>query len=92
MSSDRIIVCAISSKFYEEKPEIYTIAIHMAKAAAANAFLDGSKTLEMCQAFALLAAYIPPARRWDEDRQFFYSAIAFRYALWVAICSTTDNL
>ena len=54
------------------------MAIHMAKAAAANAFLDGCKTIEMCQAFAIMAAYMPPARRWDEDRQFFYSGIAFR--------------
>lgn len=54
------------------------MAVHMAKAAAANAFLDGCKTVEMCQAFAIMSAYMPPARRWDEDRQFFYSGIAFR--------------
>lgn len=71
-------VCTLASRFYDDKPEIYPMAIHMTKAAAANAFLDGCKTLEMCQAFALMAAYMPPARRWDEDRQFFYSAIAFR--------------
>ena len=71
-------MCAVASRFYEERPEVYPMAIHMAKAAAANAFLDGCKTIEMCQAFAIMAAYMPPARRWDEDRQFFYSGIAFR--------------
>lgn len=71
-------MCAVASRFYEEKPEVYPMAVHMAKAAAANAFLDGCKTVEMCQAFAIMSAYMPPARRWDEDRQFFYSGIAFR--------------
>ena len=52
----------------------------MAKSAAANAFLDGCKTVEMCQAFALMASYMPPARKWEEDRAFFFSGIAFRYA------------
>ena len=68
----------MASRFYDEKPEIYPMAVHMTKAAAANAFLDGCKTLETCQAFAIMASYMPPAQRWDEDRQFFYSAIAFR--------------
>ncbi|KAI0087537.1 hypothetical protein BDY19DRAFT_994860 [Irpex rosettiformis] len=75
------VVCAISSRFYDEKKEIYHMAIHMAKAAAANAFLDGWKTVEMCQAFLLMASYMPPARRWDEDRTWFYSGIAFRLAV-----------
>jgi hypothetical protein len=71
-------VCAISSRFYDEKPEIYHMALHMAKASAANAFLDGWKTVEMCQAFLLMASYMPPAKRWDEDRTWFYSGLAFR--------------
>ncbi|EKM52424.1 uncharacterized protein PHACADRAFT_30944 [Phanerochaete carnosa HHB-10118-sp] len=75
------VVCTVAARYYDEKPEIYPMAVHMTKAAAANAFLDGCKTLEMCQAFALMAAYMPPAKRWDEDRQFFYSALAFRLAL-----------
>ena len=71
-------VCALASRFYDEKPEMYTLAIHLAKTAAANAFLDGWKTVEMCQAYALMASYMPPARRWDEDRSRFYSGIAIR--------------
>ena len=74
------IVCALAARFYDEKPDMYALAIHVAKMAAANAFLDGWKTVEMCQAYALMASYMPPARRWDEDRTRFYSGIAFRSA------------
>ena len=49
-----------------------------AKAAAANAVIDGWKTVEMIQAFALWSVYNPPARRWEEDRAWCYTGIAFR--------------
>ncbi|KAJ3537444.1 hypothetical protein NM688_g6690 [Phlebia brevispora] len=75
------VVLAVASRYYEEKPYIHTLAIHIAKTAAANAFLDGWKTVEMCQAYTLMASYMPPARRWDEDRTWFYSGIAFRLAI-----------
>ena len=57
---------------------MYGLAMHLAKAAAAKSFLDGWKTIEMCQAYILLGAYTPPARRWEEDRYWFYTGIAFR--------------
>ena len=67
------------------------MAIHFAKAAAANTIIDGWKTVEMCQAFALWSVYNPPARRWEEDRAWCYTGIAFRYALGHrGVLSTTD--
>ena len=68
----------MASRYYKEKPHIYGMAIHFAKAAAANAVIDGWKTVEMCQAFALWSVYNPPARRWEEDRAWCYTGIAFR--------------
>lgn len=74
-----LLVCTVASRYYEEKPHIYGMAIHFAKAAAANAIIDGWKTVEMIQAFALWSVYNPPARRWEEDRAWCYTGIAFRY-------------
>lgn len=54
------------------------MAMHFARAAAANAIIDGWKTIEMCQAFALLSVYNPPARKWEEDRAWCFTGIAFR--------------
>ncbi|KAM5540986.1 hypothetical protein V8D89_005297 [Ganoderma adspersum] len=74
------VICTVASRYYKEKPHIYGMAIHFAKAAAANAVIDGWKTVEMCQAFALWSVYNPPARRWEEDRAWCYTGIAFRIA------------
>ncbi|KAH9886688.1 hypothetical protein C8Q73DRAFT_748860 [Cubamyces lactineus] len=74
------IICTVASRYYTEKPHIYGMAIHFAKAAAANTIIDGWKTVEMCQAFALWSVYNPPARRWEEDRAWCYTGIAFRLA------------
>ncbi|RDX49727.1 hypothetical protein OH76DRAFT_1482841 [Lentinus brumalis] len=74
------IICTVASRYYKEKPQIHGMAIHFAKAAAANAVIDGWKTVEMCQAFALWSVYNPPARRWEEDRAWCYTGIAFRLA------------
>ena len=71
-------VCTVASRYYKEKPHIHGMAVHFAKAAAANAVIDGWKTVEMCQAFALWSVYNPPARRWEEDRAWCYTGIAFR--------------
>ncbi|OBZ74264.1 Protein priB [Grifola frondosa] len=54
------VICAVASRYYQEKPHIYGMAMHFAKAAAANAVIDGWKTIEMCQAFALWSVYNPP--------------------------------
>ncbi|KAI0772374.1 hypothetical protein BD413DRAFT_603880 [Trametes elegans] len=74
------VICTVASRYYKEKPHIHGMAIHFAKAAAANAIIDGWKTVEMCQAFALWSVYNPPARRWEEDRAWCYTGIAFRLA------------
>ncbi|CDO75998.1 hypothetical protein BN946_scf184780.g5 [Trametes cinnabarina] len=74
------VICTVASRYYTEKPHIHGMAIHFAKAAAANAIIDGWKTVEMCQAFALWSVYNPPARRWEEDRAWCYTGIAFRLA------------
>lgn len=74
------LVCAISSRHYREKSEIYAIAMHFAKHAAATALIDGWKSVELCQAYILMAVYAVPARRWEEDRSWLYIGLAIRLA------------
>ena len=73
------IVCAIASR-YSDKPEVYPIAMHFAKSAAANALVDGWKSVELCQAYILMSIYAVPARRWEEDRSWLYTGLAIRCA------------
>jgi hypothetical protein len=71
------IVCAIALR-YSDKREVYPIAMHFAKSAAANALIDGYKSVELCQAYILLSIYSVPARRWEEDRSWLYTGLAIR--------------
>lgn len=73
-------VCAISSRYYVGKSEIYPIAMHFAKHSAANALINGWKSVELCQAYILMSIYAVPARRWEEDRSWLYTGLAIRYA------------
>ncbi|KAI6100455.1 hypothetical protein EV401DRAFT_1877551 [Pisolithus croceorrhizus] len=73
------VICAISSRYYD-KSEIYPVAMHFAKHAAANALIDGWKSVELCQAYILMSIYIVPARRWEEDRSWLYTGLAIRIA------------
>ena len=73
------IVCAIALR-YSDKREVYPIAMHFAKSAAANALIDGWKSVELCQAYILLSIYSVPARRWEEDRSWLFTGLAIRFA------------
>ncbi|KAI9447292.1 hypothetical protein F5148DRAFT_1371274 [Russula earlei] len=73
------VVCAISLH-YSEKHEVYQIAMHFAKTAAANALIHGWKSVELCQAYILLSIYAVPARRWEEDHSWSYTGLAIRIA------------
>jgi Fungal specific transcription factor domain len=60
--------------------------MHFAKSAAANALIDGWKSVELCQAYILMSIYAVPARRWEEDRSWLYTGLAIRCVhllLWV---------
>lgn len=72
------LVCAISSRYYTKKAGIYPIAMHFAKHSAANALVDGWKSVELCQAYILMSIYAVPARRWEEDRSWLYTGLAIR--------------
>ncbi|KAI0310027.1 hypothetical protein OF83DRAFT_1031599, partial [Amylostereum chailletii] len=73
------VVCAISL-CYSEKADVYPIAMHFAKSAAANALIDGWKLVELCQAYILMSIYSVPACGWEEDRSWLYAGVA----IWIA--------
>ncbi|KAJ7124189.1 hypothetical protein C8R44DRAFT_980593 [Mycena epipterygia] len=75
------VVCAISSRYYPEKSEIYPIAMHFAKHAAATALIDGWKSVELCQAYILMSMYTAPTRKWEEDPSWLYAGLAIRLAM-----------
>ncbi|KAI0795864.1 hypothetical protein C8Q75DRAFT_744153 [Abortiporus biennis] len=74
------VICAVASRYYADKSEIYPIAMHFAKHAAANALITGWKSVELAQAYILMSIYAVPARRWEDDRSWLYTGLATRIA------------
>ncbi|KAF7373016.1 hypothetical protein MSAN_00509000 [Mycena sanguinolenta] len=74
------VVCAVSSRYYTAKSEIYPIAMHFAKHSASNALNEGWKTIELCQVYILLSIYSVPGQKWEEDCSWLYSGVAIRLA------------
>jgi len=56
--------------------------MHFAKHSAANALIDGWKSVELCQAYILMSIYAVPARRWEEDRSWLYTGLAARCVIY----------
>jgi|ERR1700722_12466351 len=55
--------------------------MHFAKHSAANALIDGWKSVELCQAYIMMSIYAVPAKRWEEDRSWLYTGLAIRCAI-----------
>ncbi|KIK63161.1 hypothetical protein GYMLUDRAFT_41485 [Collybiopsis luxurians FD-317 M1] len=73
-------ICAISSRFYDDKPTLYLQLMNYAQLAAGTALIGGPKNIEMCIAYILLSLYPPPLKRWEESRGWLYLGVAIRIA------------
>ncbi|KAL0567880.1 hypothetical protein V5O48_014114 [Marasmius crinis-equi] len=74
------VICAVSSRYYTKKSEIYPVAMQFAKSSAAKALVDGWRSVEVCQAYVLMSMYAVPAHRGEEDRSWLYTSLAIRIA------------
>ncbi|KDR76303.1 hypothetical protein GALMADRAFT_67889 [Galerina marginata CBS 339.88] len=74
------VICAIASRFYSERSDLYAKCMHYAQLAAGTALIGGSKNVEMCCAYILLSLYPVPARKWEDQRSWLYLGLAIRTA------------
>ncbi|KAF5359499.1 hypothetical protein D9756_003353 [Leucocoprinus leucothites] len=74
------VICAIASRFYEGRPDLYPQLMHYAQLAAGTALIGGTKNVEMCAAYILLSLYPVPTRRMTEQRSWLYLGLAIRTA------------
>ncbi|KAG8811426.1 hypothetical protein FRC17_002458 [Serendipita sp. 399] len=75
------VVCAISSRYYVERPELYMIAMRYARRAAAESLIDAVKSVDLCQAYILMSVYSMPSNRWEDAREWLYLGLAIRMAI-----------
>ncbi|KAF7295623.1 hypothetical protein MIND_01102400 [Mycena indigotica] len=74
-------ICAIASKFYEPNPELHNKLTEMAKKLAFNVPARGYKSLEIVQAYLLLALYgCGAVERYEQDRTWLLLGMGIRMA------------
>ncbi|OCH94437.1 hypothetical protein OBBRIDRAFT_722948 [Obba rivulosa] len=75
------VICAIASRHYSPRPELYLEAMKYARLAAGTALIGGQKSVEVVQAYILLSLYPVPSHRWEDDRSWLYLGLAIRMAI-----------
>lgn len=55
--------------------------MEFARDAAGKALVDGSISIDVCQAYLLMAVYPRPGKKWDKDRSWMLMGVAIRFVL-----------
>ncbi|KIK59748.1 hypothetical protein GYMLUDRAFT_44187 [Collybiopsis luxurians FD-317 M1] len=74
------VICSTASRYCTTKPGLYALAKDFAREGAGKALVDGSKSIDICQAFLILGVYPSPKKRWAEDRSWLLMGVAIRMA------------
>ncbi|KAJ7219201.1 hypothetical protein GGX14DRAFT_549692 [Mycena pura] len=75
------VICAMASRFYTLRPDLYLKAHSFAHDAAATALINGCSGVDVCQAYLLLAVYPIPKKKWVDDRRWLFIGVAIRMAI-----------
>lgn len=73
------IVLAVAARSHPKR-ELYSILMQEAKVLCGMVLVEFWKSVEIVQAFILLAVFPAPSRRWDEDKTWMYLGCAIRLA------------
>lgn len=68
-------ICAVASKFYTKKPELYPKIMSAAHELGVGTLRSSYKSVEVIQGFLLLSTWSQPSLRYEEDRSWMYSGI-----------------
>jgi hypothetical protein len=71
-------VCAVASRYYVARRDIYPLAMDFARDIAGQTLVDGSQSIDVCQAYLIMAVYPTPRKRWAEDRSWLLMGVAIR--------------
>lgn len=75
------VVCAVASRHYVARPEVYPLAMDFARDAAGKGLVEGQQSVDTCQAYLLLSVYPIPTKKWVEDRSWLLMGVAIRMAM-----------
>ncbi|EKM82737.1 hypothetical protein AGABI1DRAFT_53161, partial [Agaricus bisporus var. burnettii JB137-S8] len=75
------VMCAVASRYYVARRDIYPLAMDFARDIAGQMLVDGSQSIDVCQAYLIMAVYPTPRKRWAEDRSWLLMGVAIRMAM-----------
>ncbi|KAJ7156049.1 fungal-specific transcription factor domain-containing protein [Mycena crocata] len=75
------VICATASRFYTLRPNLYSKAHPFAIDASAVALIDGFTSVDICQAYLILAVYPIPKKKFVDDRSWLFMGVAIRMAI-----------
>ncbi|PPQ75279.1 hypothetical protein CVT26_015270 [Gymnopilus dilepis] len=75
------VICAVASRYYTARPNLYTLAIEFARDCAGKGLVEGVRSVEVCQAYLIMALYPEPKKKWAEDRSWLLMGVAIRMAI-----------
>jgi hypothetical protein len=74
-----LAVCAVSANFYTPRPELHGKLTELSKKLAFSVPARGYKSLEIVQAYLLLASWgTGPVERYEQDRTWMLLGMAIR--------------
>ncbi|KAF8163242.1 fungal-specific transcription factor domain-containing protein [Crassisporium funariophilum] len=75
------VVCAVASRYHTSRTGLYQLAMEFARDLAGKALVEGAQSVEICQAYLILAVYPVPKKKWAEDRSWLLMGVAIRMAI-----------
>lgn len=52
--------------------------MEFARDSAGQGLIEGARSVEVCQAYLIMAVYTMPKKRWAEDRSWLLTGVAIR--------------
>ncbi|KAF4614734.1 hypothetical protein D9613_003000 [Agrocybe pediades] len=75
------VICAVASRYYSARPKLYTLAMEFARDCAGKGLIEGHRSIDVCQAYLIMAVYPVPKKRWAEDKSWLLMGVAIRMAI-----------
>lgn len=72
------IVCGVASRYYTARPNLYSLAMEFARDLAGQGLVEGHRSVDVCQAYLIMAVYPVPKKKWVEDRSWLLMGVAIR--------------
>jgi len=72
-------VCAVASRYHSNKPDLYSLAMEFARDLAGKGLVEGHRSVDVCQAYLIMAVYPVPKKKWAEDRSWLLMGVAIRW-------------